>query len=223
MASPIQRIHSPSHAIEHTESTIMHDSAQPLYQSIITSSSIQSTGSTAKEFILTIQAADLHKPRCIASADHARNSVAMSLTLVPQFGIPQIDSQEYVFVIDRSGSMGGLSIEFAKDALTVLLRSLPTEGTYSNIVSFGTTFSTLWEKSQEYNAGSLKIAVRMHLPKMIALLDRCTDRRLQTDHVESMSADMGGTEIESVLRAVFNARLDHIPTAVFVLTDGEVS
>ena len=139
--------------------TISHSINHPMYGSTITSTCTQADGIDTKEFILTIQAADLHKPRCIASVDHARNSVAMSLTLVPQFGIPLIDSQEYVFVIDRSGSMGGSSIQYAKDALQVLLKSLPTQGTYFNIVSFGSTYSCLWERSQEYTSASLKIAV----------------------------------------------------------------
>jgi hypothetical protein len=83
----------------------------------------------------------------------------MSLTLVPQFGIPPVVSQEYVFIIDRSGSMKGQSMKFAKDALQVLLRSLPAHGTFFNVASFGTHFESLWEKSQVYGEASLSVAV----------------------------------------------------------------
>lgn len=38
-----------------------------------------------------------------------------------------------------------------------------------------------------------------------------------------MSADYGGTEIRSALDCVFKYRNKYCPTAVFVLTDGEVS
>jgi hypothetical protein len=38
-----------------------------------------------------------------------------------------------------------------------------------------------------------------------------------------MSADYGGTEIEDALKRVFRARRTDTPTAVFMLTDGEVS
>ncbi len=38
-----------------------------------------------------------------------------------------------------------------------------------------------------------------------------------------MSADYAGTEIRSALHNVFTSRIRTSPTAVFVLTDGEVS
>lgn len=46
--------------------------------------------------------------------------------------------------------------------------------------------------------------------------------RLQTEHVDSMKADYGGTEMRAALSKVFESRTVTAPTAVFVLTDGEV-
>ena len=45
----------------------------------------------------------------------------------------------------------------------------------------------------------------------------------QTQHIDTMSANYGGTEMRSALQQAFSLRKSNIPTSVFVLTDGEVS
>ena len=129
---------------------------------------------------------------------------------------------EFVFVVDRSGSMGGGGFGFgfgsshsgpgtaghggsiadARKALLLFLKSLPA-GCYFNIVGFGSRYASLFPKSVPYNQENLETA---------------------TAHARSIAADMGGTELLLPLRYVFfQELLPSLPRQVFVITDGAVS
>ncbi|KAK4699510.1 hypothetical protein P7C70_g6752, partial [Phenoliferia sp. Uapishka_3] len=123
--------------------------------------------------------------------------------MVPRFKLPDIPRQEFIFLVDRSGSMEGTTsrIGLAKKALVVMLRSLPAVGTDFNIFSFGSSCSALWKSgSRPYNQVTLDKA---------------------TSHVDSMEANFGGTEVRAALEAIFAVRKTDKPTSVFVLTDGD--
>ena len=117
-------------------------------------------------------------------------------------------STEYIFLVDRSGSMGGSRIHSVKAALQILLRSLPSRNTTFNIVSFGSHHNSLWPTSQPYSAEAMETASK---------------------HVDGFSANYGGTEMRAAVEYAFKSRADaknqnspeKIPTSVFVLTDGE--
>ncbi|KAH8828760.1 hypothetical protein DL96DRAFT_1814096 [Flagelloscypha sp. PMI_526] len=163
------------------------------------------SGSLSQDIRLVITAAGLDNPRCFIEAHSSLTSndtVAMGLTFVPRFTLPDHPGgMEYIFVVDRSGSMGGDSINLVREALVVLLRGLPSKGTKFNIVSFGSRSTKFWESSQAYTQSNMEAA---------------------TAHVDSMQADYGGTEIASALDLVFSSLSTPLskPVAVFLLTDG---
>ena len=54
-------------------------------------------------------------------------------------------SGNFVFIVDRSGSMYGNRIEMAKESLMYFLKSLPDTQCKFNIISFGSTYKTIFE------------------------------------------------------------------------------
>lgn len=78
---------------------------------------------------------------------------------------------EYIFLLDRSGSMGGKRIEKAKEALVLFIKSLPKDS-FFNVVSFGSKYVRLFNENQRYDNKTIESAVGT---------------------VKQMSADFGGT------------------------------
>ncbi|XP_043846752.1 von Willebrand factor A domain-containing protein 5B1 [Dromiciops gliroides] len=109
---------------------------------------------------------------------------------------------EFIFLIDRSGSMSGININRVKDALILILKSLMPTCLF-NIIGFGSTFKTLFPSSQVYNEESLATAC---------------------DNIQHLRADMGGTNILSPLKWITRQPI-HVghPRLLFLLTDGSVN
>ena len=99
----------------------------------------------------------------------------------------ELEPQEFIFLIDRSGSMywGDKAILMAADALKVFVHSLPS-GSKFNICSFGCNHSYLFtdEIVKDYNEETMKLA----------LAD------IDTYHKDNM----GGTEIFKPMEDIFN-------------------
>ncbi|XP_043984098.1 von Willebrand factor A domain-containing protein 5B1 [Gambusia affinis] len=109
---------------------------------------------------------------------------------------------EFIFLIDRSGSMSGLNIHRVKDAMVVILKSL-VPGCLFNIVGFGSMFKSLFTTSQNYEEE--------------ALAQAC-------DYIRKMRADMGGTNMLAPLTwIVRQPTFSGHPRLLFLLTDGAVS
>lgn len=199
----IRQITSPTHPEEISETKYATDRGRPSRRR----STVRFRSKTflAKDFVLIIEADKLDTPRCFAEISQGRgrrlgDTLALQFTIVPKFNLPAISAQEYLFLVDRSGSMSGSRIETAKDTLALLLRVLPPPGTTINILSFGTSVDGLWATSQPYGQRTLGDA---------------------TSHVDNMEANYGGTEIRQALKFTFESRQHQYPTAIFVLTDGE--
>ena len=153
-----------------------------------------------KDFIIVVQSKEQGTPRALLETHptipHQR---ALMITLVPKFNIPNI-APEIVFVVDRSGSMGG-KIDTLVAALKIFLKSLPANGTKFNICSFGSHFDFLFKKSKTYDQSSLNEALQ---------------------HLQSFSANYGGTEMLEPVKETCKNRYKDMPLEVMVLTDGQI-
>ncbi|RPB00525.1 hypothetical protein L873DRAFT_1679898 [Choiromyces venosus 120613-1] len=127
---------------------------------------------------------------------------ALMVTLVPRLTdpkSPRSQKPEIVFIVDQSGSMESM-VAPLKSAMSVFIKSLP-RGCKFNICSFGSDYSFLWEKSQDYSRHSVKAAQK---------------------HVDILDAKMGGTELLQPIQETVKRRLEDMNTEVIVLTDGEI-
>ncbi|XP_077579482.1 von Willebrand factor A domain-containing protein 5A-like isoform X2 [Stigmatopora nigra] len=164
---------------------------------------------------------DTHQPAVVVEAGKPEakpgtlmGDTAVMVSVYPEF--PQsvtsslATSGEFVFVLDRSGSMDcainessrkQTRISSARDTLLLLLKSLPM-GCYFNIYSFGSTFEHLFPKSVEYSQTTMEDALKK---------------------VGTMDADLGGTEILECLKNIYSQPcITGQPRQLFVFTDGEV-
>ena len=108
----------------------------------------------------------------------------------------------FIFLIDRSGSMYGNRIEMAKQSLIYFLKSLPENGSKFNIISFGSNFFPLFKENVLVNDNKINFALKI---------------------VREFDADMGGTEIEKALRYIHSDLADEqLLNRIFVMTDGAV-
>ena len=93
--------------------------------------------------------------------------------------------KEYIFLIDRSGSMYR-TIKLACEALKLFLYSLPT-GSRFNVCSYGSVYEFMFEeRSVEYNDENLEYAI---------------------EQISDFSSNFGGTMIYEPLNDIFSQSL----------------
>jgi Ca-activated chloride channel homolog len=187
MPGTIAKLESPSHPI----SVTMNDREATVSLS-------QRSAPLDRDFVLTVETTGLDVPQAWIERDG--DDLAIAVGFAPQLGDTPVPG-EILFVVDRSGSMGGTSIEEVRNALQLCLRSL-IPGCCFNIIGFGSTYQSLFPKPRPYDDDSLAAA---------------------SAHVRDMQADLGGTEILPVLTFVLDQPRGTLPRAIVLLTDGEVT
>ncbi len=107
---------------------------------------------------------------------------------------------EFLFILDRSGSMGGTRIERLKLTMEKLLGILPKDSLF-NIYNFGSQFNTFYVTSQ--NVGAMRVDAQTK--------------------VKTILSNMGGTNIYEPIKAAINSPIvSESPKIIFLLTDGSV-
>ena len=106
----------------------------------------------------------------------------------------------FVFCIDRSGSMSGSRIALAKESLLYFIRSLPDTNSNFDIISFGTKYQAMFGSFVPINERNTEIAI-------------C--------NIEQFNADMGCTNLKEALEHIRDISMKStLKTRVFVITDG---
>ena len=130
------------------------------------------------------------------------SSHACMLTFIPKLNSESTSSpSEFIFIIDRSGSMSGSRIKHAKSTLELLLQSL-TIGCYFNIIGFGSSYELLSSSgSLEYTQETLESSLKA---------------------VRELQANLGGTYLLPPLKEAldFPVTQANLPRQIMVLTDG---
>eukprot|EP01090_Pellita_catalonica_P019817 TRINITY_DN6849_c0_g2_i1.p1 TRINITY_DN6849_c0_g2~~TRINITY_DN6849_c0_g2_i1.p1 ORF type:complete len:832 (-),score=162.10 TRINITY_DN6849_c0_g2_i1:36-2189(-) len=135
------------------------------------------------------------------------NSSLVMCTFTPEICLPleakeDLPMLEFVFVLDRSGSMSGSRMRQAINALQLFLRSLPPKRCLFNIIGFGSSVDSMFPQSVQFDQQTLTQA---------------------SNKVAQLKADLGGTELFRPIQLAFESERVAQERKVIVLTDGEVN
>ena len=151
-----------------------------------------------RDFILTLES-EKAQSSCALVPDQD-GQVALASLQIPQ--VTDADDQPLALniVIDCSGSMAGTSITQARKAVLEILNQLRTHD-YFSVTLFGNGFKHLFPKMVPANSKNIS--------------DAWTS-------LDKLDADMGGTEMEKALDAVFSLGGVEGMSALLLITDGEI-
>ena len=147
-------------------------------------------------------------PLMICQYSKEYNEYSYAACLYPPIAVKEATNQilgknEYIFLLDVSGSMRGERINLACEALTLFVRSLPVNSKF-NIIPFSSGYKALFSQSKIYNEESMQEA-----------LDLIADKD---------KFQYGGTNLLNPLEDLTqNMSIDpNYPRVVFILTDGNI-
>ncbi|MDO9012000.1 MAG: VWA domain-containing protein [Gallionella sp.] len=151
-----------------------------------------------RDFILILQS-ETAQSSCVLTADR-EGYVALASLRIPQLKNATQLPLALKVAIDCSGSMAGSSINQARKAALEILNLLRPHD-YFNITLFGDRQSHLFPTLVSASVQNITAA---------------------SDKLARLDADMGGTEMENALKAVFAMRGVKENSTVLLITDGEI-
>ena len=153
--------------------------------------------------VVVVVTPDEPRPSLLVRA-HDSFDPTSAVTMMAALQLPSSAPRESValkLLVDCSGSMNGDSMASARAALRGVIAGL-TERDQLSLTRFGSTVEPLWASAKP-------------VPKALGQLQRLVD---------GMQADLGGTEMEAALNAVFKLRAStgQVGGDVLLITDGEI-
>jgi Ca-activated chloride channel family protein len=188
----LQSVESPTHPVR-------VDMSGEIFQASLSSDSVKMD----RDFILYMgyKAPFMNRAYRLQVGDETFIQVDFKVEDEPRREMKKAGGKEVIFVLDCSGSMEGDSLQEAKKAVEICLKSLDEE-TYFNIYCFGSDFQHLFQGPERYTAGSLEKAL---------------------GYLVKVRADLGGTEVLKPLTHIYaNPPKAGINRSIVLLTDGEI-
>jgi Ca-activated chloride channel family protein len=151
-----------------------------------------------RDFVLTLESQSAQSS-CVLTPDR-EGHVALASLRIPPLALNEEKPLALKVVIDCSGSMGGTSIAQARKAALELLNLL-RPGDSFNVTLFGSEYTHLF---------------RTLVPASPRYVTEAWNR------LDNLDADMGGTEMEKALDAVFSMGGSDAAPTILLITDGEI-
>jgi len=163
-----------------------------------------------RDLVIHITTVANYEPQVYIESSPQYNTTAIMLSFVPDFSLDLLNTDaktEFIFIIDRSGSMEGEKIKQLQQAMSLIIDLIPSDSLL-NIIGFGESFSALFDGGSQ-NISDINV------------------RNITQEYINSIEADFGGTEILKPLEYVLGGNempvLSTYDRVLIVMTDGQVS